>query len=474
MAGYPVTSPSQRGFRAGQQSTKTATQRSEIGIGALMPWNDKLYYSTYLADSGAGVGGRIGYITPTGQDVTVLEHNSCHTGRFVHYETNQLLLGPCVIELDGTVHTISTLVTLRVCGWARHLISPTTKAYCITMQGKLYEVDLTTYVATLVTDMATALSLTKVHFKACHTTSAYYSNQRLVVASNVQAKPGDNPNSGILAIFDGASTWTTKNNLSNIEITGNYDTSDGLMFGLGMDHKSPFLTTPLSSVGTFLKYRFPYGTRTQDYYITQEWMRIRPVMTERYLANAFGTWFRLSPWLAHASAGGIENFGTPGTDYPRLEAVGNYLETITDFTVWNGQFVIGTNNGSEQSGKWPTAGQSQSCMKFGDIEDIARIKPAGSGYLWYKEAVVNGTPSDAMLMRGYDKKTIFIKNDTATACTVTINLIDYSDSHAYATTIVTVPNGLATLTLPDGLECDWFTLTPSANVATMSAWVNYR
>lgn len=472
--GNPSVTIGSTGFRSGQQSAKLAATRSEIGIGALMPWNDRLYYSTYLADNLQGRGGRIGYIDTSGNDVLVLQHDSCHTGRLVHYETNQLLMGPCVIEADGTVHTVSTLIPLRVTGWARHIVSPSTKAYCITMQGMLYEVDLTTYVASVIVDMRTPLGLTKFHFKACHTTSAYYSNQRLVVVSNVQSKPGDNANSGILAIFDGTSTWTTKSNLSHIEITGNYDTSDGLMFGTGMDHKSPFLTTPQSNVGTFYRYRFPYGTKTQNYYITQEWMRIRPVMTERYLMNAFGTWFRLSPWLAHASAGGIENYGTPGTDYPRLEAVANYLDTVTDFCVWDGKFAIGTNNMSDQYGKWPTAGQSQSAIKFGDIEDIWRGgKASGSGYLWYKEAIVNGTPSDAMLMRGYDKKTIFLRNNTGTAVNIAIKLIDYSDAHQYGSAVAVAGNTMVTVSMPDGVSADWFTLTPDANISNFSAWVNY-
>lgn len=474
MTNYAIGPVPNNFANVGVNSNATATQRSEIGIGALIPWCDRLYYSTYLADYSAGSGSSIGYLLNTGQAVTVLMHNSCHTGRFVHYETNQLLLGPCIIKADGSVRVVTNLVPLRITGWARHLISPATKAYCITMQGLLFEVDLINASdAVQLFDMRTELSLSKFHFKACHTTSSYYSNQRLVVVSNVQTKPGDAANSGILALFDGTTGWSTKSNRSHIEILGNYDTSDGLMFGIGMDHKSAFLTTPQSNLGTFYIYRIPMGTNNQNYYITQEWMRIRPVLTERYLMNAFGTWFRLSPWLAHASAGGIENFGTPGTDYPRLEAVGNYVDTVTDFAVWNGKFAIGTNNMSEQAGKFPTAGQSQSCIKFCDIESVMAVKPKGTGYLWYKEAVVAGVSSDAMLMRGYDKKCLFIKNDTATACTVTINLINYSDSHAYPTTIVTVANGLSVLAFPEGMECDWFSLTPSANVSNMSAWINY-
>lgn len=481
--GYPTVSNSVKGHRVGRQSVSAATQRSEAGIGAMMPWADRLYYTTYLADHDDGSGGDLRYLTDSGQDVLVDRHDSCHAGRMVHKETNQLLIGEYLIALDGTVSKVAALNKKRVTAWARHMTAWTTKAYALTMQGILWEVDLISGVATQLADVTAEFGLgSKVHFKAAWTifkaadiAGGPYANTRLFLASNSQYAPSDAAQSGVLLRWDGT-TFTSCGRESFIEVAGNYDPGSGcIAHAVGMDHKSPFFLTPSPSLGgTYRKFRFPFGSDMQRYFITQEWMRMRPVQTERLFLNAYGTFFNVSPWMAHISADGTENYGDIAADYPRVEAVGKYTDTITDFCVWNGHMWLGTNNQSEQRGYWPTAGQSQSCLKSVDIDDLSMRKATGRGYLWYKEAVVNGTASDPMLMRGYDKKTIFIKNDTATACTVTLTLIDYSDSHPYSTTIATVPNGLATLTLPDGLECDWFRLTPSANVATMSAWVNYR
>ena len=340
MPGMPIRNMQQAGAAIGRRSIATATNRSEVGIGALMPWADRLYFTTYLADSAVGSGGVLGYIDVNGGETVVDTHNSCHTGRLVHYETNTLCLGEYLIALDGTVRKVAVLAQKRVTAWARHLTSPATKVYACSMGSSsapalLWEVDIASGVGTQVANISTGLGLTTAHFKAMWTVysnadlaGSLYANTRLLLASNVQAKPGDDANSGILCTWDGT-TFTSRDRSSFIEVAGNYEPGSGMMaFAVGMDHKSPFLMLPHSSVGgTYRKFRFPAGTNTQDYYITQEWMRIRPVQTERFMMNAYGTWFQLSPWLRYSSAAGVQNYGSPNTHYPLLEPVGRYLDT---------------------------------------------------------------------------------------------------------------------------------------------------
>lgn len=484
MSGYPVTSVNQKGFSVGAMSLKTAAVRSEIGVGALMPWNDGLYYLTYLADYNAGRGGELRYIDKNGGNALLDTHNSCHAGRMVHKETNQLCFGEYVIESDGTIHKIALLAQKRVSGWARHLTSPTTKAYCITMGNAsgvpalLIEVDLTTYVGTQLYDMSAQLGLTESHFKACFTVfktadlaTSPFANSRLIVCSNVQSKPGSPATSGILATFDG-STFSSKYTESHIEIAGNYDGGQGMaVFAIGKDHRSPFFLMPSLSLGTpYFRYRFPASTFSQDYALAQEWMRIRQTQTDRLMANAFGTWFQLASWQRYTSAAGVQNFGTIGTTYPNIEAVGRYVDTITDFCVWNGQLVYGTNNTTEQQGAFIHAGQSQSCIKFTDVDSLCEKKPIGSGHFWYKEQATISVASDPMLIRGYDKKSIQIYNGSATPINVAIKVVQYSDIYTLATVAVAA-GAFVTYQMPSGFTADWVTLTSDATVTPVTAWI---
>lgn len=468
---YPIKD---RSRSIGVSSNHAASNHSECGVGALIPWADRLYYSTYLAMPNDGSGTKIGYIDANFADHTVLTTNGIHTARYIHADTNQLCIGCCVIEADGTSHTINDFVLRRISGFAAHIVSPATKVYAITMEGVIYEVDLTTYSATLLLDVTTALGLTKKHFKACWTYAAPFAvTDRLLMASNVQTDPVTAANSGALVAVDMvALTASVKLQSSCIEVAGNYYTGNGgFVFIIGKDHKSPFLGVMRNNNAEVYKYRFPSPNKSQDWYISQEWMRIRPVTTERMMMNAFGMWFHLSTWLANASAAGIENTGSVGTSYPILEPIARYIDTITDFCVFNGKFAIGTNNMSLHNGAFPNSGQPNSAIKFGDIEDIWKGgKPTGKGYIWYKEATTTGTNSTAMLIRGYDKKTLHFYNQGAAAVNVAVKIVSYSDVYTLATVAV-AQNTLVTYSIPDGVGADWMHLATDADNTTMTAWL---
>lgn len=452
----------------------TQNNMSECGVGALIPWADRLYYSTYLAMPGDGAGTRIGYIDRNWADHTVLTTDSIHAARFIHHETEQLCLGCCIIETDGTVHTISTLVNVRVTGFCRHLVTPTTNVYAITMEGKLYDVDLVAYTATQIMDVKTKLSQTLVHYKACWTYAAPFASiSRVLMASNVQSNATAANSGALVAVDPVGDTASVKLQESCIEVCGQtYPSNGGATFVIGKDARSPFLGVMMSNNTTVYKYRLPQWTKAQDWYITQEWMRIRPVTTERFVMNAFGTWYNVSSWLAHSGATGTpETFGTPGTDYPIVEPISRYVDTVTDFCVFNGKFAIGTNNMSPQNGSFPNAGQPTSAIKFGDIEDLwDGGKPIGKGYFWYKNSVTDGTSSDPMLIRGYDKKSVQVYNGSDSSITMTISIVDYSDTYTL-TTLVVDAGAFGTYQFPDGCGGDWVKLTPSATLTPITAWL---
>ena len=446
---------------------------SECGVGALIPWADRLYYSTYLAMPGDGAGTKIGYIDRNYADHTVLQTDAIHTGRFIHWETEQLCIGCVAVEKDGTAHTISDLLNVRVSGFAVHLSTPTTHVYALSMEGKLYSVNLTTYTATEIINIKTTLSQTYVHYKACWTHAAPFgSTDRVVCVSNVQSSATAALSGAVVAVDPIGLTASVKLQDSAIEVAGQYYPSNGgITYVIGKDHKSPFLGVMANNNGAVFKYRFPQWTKAQDWYISQEWMRIRPVTTERFLMNAYGTWYNLSTWLNHSGAAGPENYGVEGTDYPILEPIARYVDTITDFCVFNGKFVIGTNNMSPHNGSFPNSGQANSAIKFSDIEDIWKGgKPIGRGYFWYKDSLTSGTASDAMLIRGYDKKSVQVYNGSASSIDITISVVNYSDTYTLSTLTVAA-GAFGTYQFPDGCGGDWVKLTPSATLNPITAWL---
>ncbi|MFO0957603.1 MAG: hypothetical protein U0800_09090, partial [Isosphaeraceae bacterium] len=88
--------------------------RSETGIGALIPWADRLWAIGYVAHvSGKGIG-----LYEIGPDLSIARHPASVTGTFanrlVHWETDQAIIGPHVIAANGTVKTIEALKNQRL------------------------------------------------------------------------------------------------------------------------------------------------------------------------------------------------------------------------------------------------------------------------------------------------------------------------------------------------------------------------
>jgi hypothetical protein len=79
-------------------STASGGNRSETGIGALMPWADRLWLVTYVAHKqGSGDDTGLFYID---DDIQLHKHEASVVGtyanRMVHAESNQVILGPHV------------------------------------------------------------------------------------------------------------------------------------------------------------------------------------------------------------------------------------------------------------------------------------------------------------------------------------------------------------------------------------------
>ena len=117
---------------------------SETGIGALIPWADKLWAIGYVAHvRGSGIG-----LYEIGEDMSFRKHPASVTGTFanrmVHWESKQVIIGPHAIDPEGNVRTFEALKNHRLTATARHLVDPTNMVYFITMEGRLFEANVKT------------------------------------------------------------------------------------------------------------------------------------------------------------------------------------------------------------------------------------------------------------------------------------------------------------------------------------------
>jgi hypothetical protein len=94
---------------------------SEAGIGALVPWADKLWAVGYVAHvRGEGLG-----LYEISEDMTMKKHPASVTGTFtnrmVHWPSKQAFIGPHAIDEKGNVRTIEALTKFRVTSTMTHL-----------------------------------------------------------------------------------------------------------------------------------------------------------------------------------------------------------------------------------------------------------------------------------------------------------------------------------------------------------------
>ena len=101
--------------------------RSESGIGALIPWADKLWMIGYVAHiQGSGLG-----LYEISDNMTMVKHSESVTGTFanrmIHNPSEQAIIGPHFINKQGKVRTCKELSKHRLAATMEHLINPKNK-----------------------------------------------------------------------------------------------------------------------------------------------------------------------------------------------------------------------------------------------------------------------------------------------------------------------------------------------------------
>lgn len=418
------------------------TVRSETGIGALMPWAGRLWFITYVAHtarSGGGTG-----LFEVDEDFNIRKRPESVVGtyanRMIHAASNQLIIGPHVIDTKGNVRTIADLVEHRLAATMEHLDDPDHKVYFLTMEGLLFETDLDTLTSKLLFDLMKELDVpegTKPHFKA-----GWTKFNRVVVANNSY---GEEDFKGItaggrLAEWDG-DRWNIIERTAFNEVTG-VKIDDQPLYATGWDRASAILKVLINDC--WYTYRLPKATQAMDHMILTEWPRIREVETERYLMDCHGIFYELSHLAYEGKVWGIRPIST-------------HLRMIPDFCSWRGMLVLG---GNQVTPIWDTnllAGEPQSNLWFGKTDDLWQFgKPQGWGGPWWETPVTAYQPSDPYLMTGFDKKVLHLYHDADQAVRFTIE-VDFLGNGTWKTyDVVAVPSdGYVHHEFPDGFSAHW-------------------
>lgn len=365
---------------------------SETGIGALIPWADKLWAVGYVAHiRGQGLG-----LYEIDDDMTMRRHSASVTGTFanrmVHWPSGQAFIGPYAIDIDGNVRTIEGLRGCRLAATCAHLTDPENRVYFLGMEGRFWEVDVRSLQTTRLFNLVKELEITnaKEHFK-----SAYTANGRVVVANNTydEKEHLGQRDAGRLAEWDG-DKWTIIERNPFVEVHGSASGSSyggHTIYAIGWTKSSVVLRAFLK--GQWRRYLLPKASHSWDHAWNTEWMRIRHAVTERLLMDAHGIFYEL-PALSY------------GGHLWGIRPICSHLRVVPDFCHWRGLFVMASDQIDHDQG------QPQSGLWFGSIDELSQMgKATGWGGPWWDTPVQADQWSDPFLMTGFDKKVVHLAHD---------------------------------------------------------------
>ncbi len=436
----------------------------ECGTGAVVPWADKLWVITYGPHFPQGSADKLYSIdAQLNMEVFAKSVGGTPANRMIHRETNQLVIGPYVIDAQGGVQVIPpTKMYGRLTGNARHLFEPEKKVYFATMEEGIYEVDVETLEVTElfrdnqkdaawggtpndVESTKPAASVPGYHGKGL------YSGQgRLIYANNGEssrdARRRPDVPSGCLAEWDGKSeAWTVirRNQFTDIRgpggIYGNPNPETDPVWAIGWDHRSLILM--LLDGGEWYTYRMPKATHTYDgaHGWNTEWPRFQDIGEDDFVLNMHGMFWRFPRTFSRAKSGGIEPRST-------------YLKVVGDYTPWKGGMVFGCDdtakteflNTRRAKGKLGAPGISNSNLWFTGMSIFDELGPQlGRGSLYVKEDIPVETPSDPYLFAGFARRCVHLAHKTDKPVDFVLEVDLAGDNQWTRLDTVTVPAGSA-------------------------------
>jgi hypothetical protein len=443
------------------------TSRSESGIGALLPWADRLWMIGYVAHIH---GSRIG-LYEIDEKMNIKKHPQSITGtfanRYSHQSLDKAIIGPHLIDTAGNVSTYPELAKHRLTATMAHPTDPENKVLFLTMEGLLFEASIRDDMTVkLLFDLVEELDIpaeSTPHFKG-----GFTGNGRVVVANNSydEREYLGVLQSGRLAEWDGkSSSWTVLEWNPFMEVggkmTGNFRDGRSVfgnpMFATGWDNKSVLLKCFNDRSNEWKTYRLPKGSHSFDHAWNTEWMRIREAQTERFIMDMFGIFYELPMITYDGKVWGIR-------------PISYHLRIVPDFCFWRGLFVMAgdqTDHG---------VGQPQTGLLFQNIDDLWNYgKPSGWGGVWREENVMKEQVSDPFLMLGFDKKILHISHSHEGEVGFQLE-IDFLGNESWQVfkTLTIDDSGYGYFVFPEGFSAQWIRLRAMNSAENVSASFYYH
>ena len=400
---------------------------AECGTGAVVPWADRLWVITYGPHKPNGSSDKLYEITEELEQIVRQESvGGTPANRMIHKESNQLFIGPYLIDHEANVRTISYRdAPGRYTGNARHLTNPGELIYVGTMEEGFYEVDVNTLkINTLYPDGNQLRKEDDMHQFAPLLPGAHgkglYSGQGVMVYSNngeanQLALSQFDIESGALAEWDGQD-WKVIRRNQFVEVTGpggiygNANPEKDPIWVTGWDHKSVLLGLRNPETGWEF-FRLPKVSHSYDgaHGWNTEWPRIRDVGTPEqpdYLMTMHGMFWKLPGSFNKGNTAGVR---------PRSA----YLKVIGDFTRWNDQLIFGCDDSAQKEflnkrkvkGAIEGPGQSNSNLWFTSLDRPDQLGPnTASGAVWLDENIEAGIASEPFLFEGWEIRTAWVQN----------------------------------------------------------------
>lgn len=457
----------------------------ECGTGAVVSWANKLWVVTYGPHKPLGSSDKLYEIN---NDLTrVIRPESIGgtpANRMIHRESNQLSIGPYLIDSERKVRVLSPkMMPGRLTGTARHLSDPEHKIYIATMEEGLYSVDVESLAVTehikdgnaqKAIDKGTLSKLPGYHGKGL------YAGQGLLIYANngersVQAKRIPSIPSGALASWKGTGDWQLVRRNQFTEVTGpggiygNEHPATDPVWSLGWDYRSLILM--LLDGGQWHTYRLPKGSHSYDgaHGWNTEWPRIRDIGEEDLLATMHGTFWRFPRTFSIMNSAGIE---------PRS----NYLKVVGDFATWNDQLVLGCDDSAKKEflntrpfkAIHAAPVQSNSNLWFIDHQLLDQLGPAiGRGSVWLNDNIKAGQLSDPYLFNGYDYRTMAIRHESSQPITFTLE-VDKAGNGQWSELRKLVVHDSQIIVFPETDVGVWIRVKADADATAVSIHFNYR
>jgi len=405
--------------------------QGECGTGAVVPWAARLWVVTYSPHKPMGSDDKLYEID---EDLNIIARPESVGGtpanRMIHRESQQLFIGPYVIDRRRNVRVIEPrTMPGRLTGNARHLTDPAGKIYYATMEEGFYEVDVRSLaVRELYPDGNRTGDVAGALLPGCHGKGLYSGQGRLIYANNGRrgaiALKDPDIRSGCLAEWDGKDWHVVRQN-QFCDVTGpggiygNENPETDPIWSIGWDRRSLILM--LRDEGTWHSFRLPKASHCYDgaHGWNTEWPRIREIGPGELLMTMHGMFWRFPRSFSAGNTAGIRPRST-------------HLMVIGDFCRWKDRVVVGCDvtarseflNKRRAKGNLAGPGQSQSNIRFLRPEQLDRFGPAiGRGAVWLDDAVEAHQASEAFLFAGFDRRGVHLahNNDTAVEFTFEVD-----------------------------------------------------